>query len=244
MKEKPSYESEYSRINAVIERNKCRYQLNGVAWMDWEDVKQVIRLHIYRKWHMWNPERPLEPWINIICINQIRNIVRNNWSNYARPCLRCKCYQGDDCCSLLISGCIGLGCKEYKKWWFTKRGAVDLKVSYSMADHEEEIPPLVKQEGVDEVILRELLTYLEKKYGEIDRFIFESFFLTCIAEKEIVRKVKETHGVKITLNYIRLKKRELKKDAIRFLTETEIIDNPDGDEEEIPEADDSSREDC
>ena len=41
--------------------------------MDYDDVSQIIRLHIYKKWDMYDPAKPLAPWLNRIITNQIKN---------------------------------------------------------------------------------------------------------------------------------------------------------------------------
>lgn len=215
--EKPSYESMYPRINAVIEKNKRRYQLEGVTWMGWEDVEQIIRIHIYKKWHMWDATKPLEPWINTITINQIKNIVRNNWSNYARPCLKCEFYKGDELCGNLRSGNIGPECPMYKKWMRGKRYAIDLKVSYSMTGHEEEISPQVEGEGMEDLILNEFLLLLEKEYEPLELFLFKKFFISSANDEEIIQEVKKRFNKKITLSTLKSRRREMKKDGAALL---------------------------
>lgn len=217
MENKPTYEEMYSRINTVIQKNKHRYQLEGVTWMDWEDVAQIIRTHIYKKWHMWDASKQLEPWINRIAINQIKNIVRNNWSNYVRPCLKCEFYKGDDLCGKLRSGNIGPACLPYKKWMKGKRYAIDLKVSYSMTDHEEEIAPQIEEEGMDSLILKEFLAVLEKKYEPIDFFIFKQCFTTSETDEDIINNVKSIFDKKISLNTLKCKRREMKKEGSALL---------------------------
>lgn len=223
-KEKPSYESMYPRINAVIEKNRRRYQLEGVTWMDWEDVEQIVRFHIYKKWHMWDSSKALEPWINTITINQIKNIVRNNWSNYVRPCLKCEFYKGDELCGKLQSGNIGPACALYKKWMKGKRYAIDLKVSYSITDHEEEIAPQIEEEGMDNLILKEFLLMLEKKYEPLEFFLFKEFFMSSNTDEEIMRNAKKHFNKKITLSTLKTRRREMKKEGIALLKKTYNIE--------------------
>ena len=53
-------------IEIAIRKQRSRWRLDCISWFDFEDVEQVIKLHIYNKWDMWDQKRPLEPWINII----------------------------------------------------------------------------------------------------------------------------------------------------------------------------------
>ena len=86
---KPKYEDFHSDILAEIEKRRPKWQLSSLAWMDFDDVKQIISAHISVKWHQWDPVRPLIPWVNKIITNQFKNILRNNYSNFVRPCLSC-----------------------------------------------------------------------------------------------------------------------------------------------------------
>ena len=67
-------------IENAIRKQRSRWRLDCIAWFDFEDVEQIIKLHIYKKWDMWKQELPLEPWINTIVTNQISYLVRNHYS--------------------------------------------------------------------------------------------------------------------------------------------------------------------
>ena len=85
--EKPSFEDSIDVINVEINKRKGKWNLTVLAWMDFQDVSQILRIHIFKKWDLYDPEKPLAPWINRIISNQIKNLIRNNYGNYARPCL-------------------------------------------------------------------------------------------------------------------------------------------------------------
>ena len=85
-KKKKSFEEMYETIDCVIKKRKNKWKLKAIAWFDFEDIEQLIKLHVYKKWDLWDQKRPIEPWINKITTNQIRNIIRNNYTSFARPC--------------------------------------------------------------------------------------------------------------------------------------------------------------
>ena len=60
-----------------------------MPWIAFEDVEQIIRVHIYQKWSQWDQKRDLKPWINKIITNQFKNILRNYYLNFAKPCSSC-----------------------------------------------------------------------------------------------------------------------------------------------------------
>lgn len=126
-------------IEAAIRKQRSRWRLDCIAWFDFEDVEQVIKLHIYKKWNMWDQDRPLEPWINIIVTNQIRNLVRNHYGNYIRPCAGCKYNLGDDACGYTPSKLQNSECGKYRDWEKTKKAAFDLKITVPSENHMFEI---------------------------------------------------------------------------------------------------------
>jgi DNA-directed RNA polymerase specialized sigma24 family protein len=100
--------------------------------MDFNDVEQKLRLHIFKKWEKWNPEMALLPWLNTVITNQIINLVRNNYSNYARPCLNCPHNAGGNNCKLY--NVQSSKCADYAKWEKTKKHAYDVKLPVSVND--------------------------------------------------------------------------------------------------------------
>ena len=112
-----------------------------MAWLDFDDVCQIIRAHIYRKWEQWDQKRPLKPWLNKIIANQFKNILRNHYSNFARPCLNCP-FNSDteyDLCSFTQSGLQDHTCPLYAKWEKTKKHAYNVKITLSLENHSHQI---------------------------------------------------------------------------------------------------------
>ena len=86
-KKKIPYEDKKDIIDAELKKRRGKWFLNSVSWIDFDDVCQIIRAHIHKKWEQWDQTRALEPWLNRIISNQLKNILRNNYSNFSRPCL-------------------------------------------------------------------------------------------------------------------------------------------------------------
>jgi len=74
---KIQYEDKIDIINEEIRKRKNKWFLDSMPWISFEDVEQIIRLHIYQKWDKWDQKRDLKPWINKIITNQFKNILRN-----------------------------------------------------------------------------------------------------------------------------------------------------------------------
>lgn len=129
--EKPSFEECICIIDAELAKRKSKWRLSAIAWMDYEDVCQKIRLHIFNKWTQWDPNRGLlVPWVNRIITNQMTNLVRNNYSSFSRPCLQCPHNQGGNLCELYNTQCSE--CPAYAKWEKSKKSAHDIKMPISI----------------------------------------------------------------------------------------------------------------
>ena len=92
---KIEFENHIQVIDAEINKRRSKWNLSVLAWMDFQDVAQILRIHIYKKWHLYDQSKPLGPWLNRIISNQIKNLIRNNYGNYCRPCLKCAAAEGE-----------------------------------------------------------------------------------------------------------------------------------------------------
>jgi hypothetical protein len=137
MAKKPTFESLIDAINSEIIKRKSKWNLTAINWMDFSDVSQILRIHIYKKWHLYDHKKPLAPWVNRIISNQIKNLIRNNYSNFTRPCLKCAAAEGDDGCSIYSSQ--SNNCPLYANWEKSKKNAHDTKLTLSIENHSQEI---------------------------------------------------------------------------------------------------------
>ena len=136
-KNKIKFEACINLINTEILKRKNKWTLSTLNWIDFEDVSQIIRFHIYKKWNLYDEKKPMLPWINRIISNQIKNLIRNNYGNYARPCLKCAAASGESECR--IYGKQDQSCPMFNNWTKTKKNAYDLKMAVSIEDHSYEI---------------------------------------------------------------------------------------------------------
>lgn len=186
--EKKSYEDYQEEIDNELKKRQGKWRLNSIAWMDYDDVCQIIRAHIYKKWDQWDQIRPLAPWINKIITNQIKNLLRNHYQNYAKPCVNCPFNVSggmDDACSFTPSGLQDNHCPLFKKWSKSKKYAYSVKLPLSIEDNINKIskhdPNYLYsiEDGVEKVnkILKEKLN--EKQY-----FIYKILFIDRLEEED------------------------------------------------------------
>ena len=103
-------------INEEIKKRRQKWGLKEVSSLDYDDVSQILRLHIYTKWNQWDQSRPLTNWINRIITNRTKNLVRDNFGNVAPPCVgkpQCVYNLGSNLCAFTASGVKCSECKLY-----------------------------------------------------------------------------------------------------------------------------------
>ena len=71
--QRPQFEDCIGIIDTELAKRKGKWNLTSIAWMDWQDVCQIIRTHIWIKWNKYDPKKSLQPWVSTIITNQLRN---------------------------------------------------------------------------------------------------------------------------------------------------------------------------
>jgi len=138
MSDKKIYEDYSGDIDTAIKRQRSRWRLDAVKWFDFDDVSQVIKSHIAVKWHMWDQERPIGPWLNRVITNKIWNLIRNHYGSYVKPCVYCE-YARDNNCLFTASGSQDTSCPEYAKWSKKKKYGLELRTATSLEDSKIQI---------------------------------------------------------------------------------------------------------
>ena len=168
---KKNFEDFIDIIDAELNKRKTKWTLTSINWLDWDDVSQIIRIHIYNKWHLYDQTKPIYGWLNTIITNQTRNLIRNLYSNFARPCL--KCYAAID-----ISGCKIYGeqcskCPLFDNWKKRREPAAHVKIPVAIENHVDEVKTIFDTNSdisrhIDMVhkVMKQVLKPLEYKVYE------------------------------------------------------------------------------
>jgi len=186
-----TYEDFSEVIDAAIRRQQYKWRLNAVRWFDFDDVQQIIKLHISRKWHMWDQERPLEPWIG-----------RNHYGNYVNPCPD---YQFSNHDSSICPIC--------QKWEKSKKAALEIKIPLSTEDFVKEV---TSKQYVD----FDFNSSLEKLDGEMKRRlsnIHYTAYRMLYFDKNNEEDVAKFMGYKISAQKRKLGYRQVKNLKKKFL---------------------------
>ena len=185
--QKPSFEESLDIIDKEIAKRRSKWTLTSLTWMDFDDVSQIIRVHIYKKWELYDPNKPIEPWINKIITRQIQNIVRNNFSNYARPCLKCVASIPDDGCELYEIQCNA--CPLFKVWETRKKPAYDVRLPLSMEHHAHEVSEKFDS-SIDTISsIVKLNQKLKKILKPVEWIVYDSIFMKGETDAEVAKKL-------------------------------------------------------
>jgi DNA-directed RNA polymerase specialized sigma24 family protein len=179
---KASFESKILEINQEINKRKHKWNLTTLAWMDFSDVSQILRIHIYKKWDMYDQKQPLAPWINRIVSNQIKNLIRNNYGNYSRPCLKCAAAENEDGCTIYSSQCNK--CPLYAKWEKSKKSAHDIKLPVTLENHTQEVHNIIEDEIDIERAAKNIHAKMHQILKPIEWKFYELYYIKHKSEEE------------------------------------------------------------
>ena len=226
---KITYEEKIDIINEEIRKRKNKWFLDSIPWISFEDVEQIIRLHIYHKWHQWDQERELKPWINKIISNQFKNILRNFYLNFAKPCSSCpfdSSMSGENLCSFTKSGAQDNTCPLHAKWEKSKKSAHDVKIPLRLDAKEYESTEFSANTfNVDHAIVA-VQKYLKEDLSERHYKIYKMLFIENLDEdvvaKELGYKTNES-GRKAGYKQIKNMRKFFKEKVIKIIKSKDII---------------------
>jgi len=233
---KYTYEDKYEIVDQELRKRKKKWFLTSVAWFDFEDVEQIIRTHIHKKWSMWDQSRPLEPWLNRVISNQIKNILRNNYYYFAKPCISCPfneskeiaSFDGEsDDCSFTPSGKQCVECPLYQKWSKSKKNAYDVKIPVTLENHtnyafSDENNVIFNLENS----IKKLEKYLKKSLSEKDFLCYEMLFIKKMTDDEVSQAlgfISNEEGRKAGYKQLKNIKKKIKEQAIKLIENKDII---------------------
>jgi hypothetical protein len=213
---KPTFEEKYEEIHTLIQRRRYKWQLKGISSLDFDDIIQIILLHIFVKWEQYNPSLPLPQWVNKIISSQLINLTRNNFYKFARPCLRCAFNKNsDDSCEYTKSKIQDSSCIVYKKWEQKKKSSYDINLALPMANHENEVNSLPGQNCNLERAIQEFHEKMKLVLTKTEYKVYDLLFIQKVTEveaaKEMGYKTSESCRKVGYNNFLRFKKRIMEK---------------------------------
>lgn len=117
--------------------------MDSISHINWEDVEQIIRTHIFIKWEKWDQTKNFDRYWGRAIDNQIKNIKKSIFGRFVSPCGDCKFNLGDGKCAKNESGAQTNECDLYAKWEKKKKSGYNLLLARStnetFQDDEQEI---------------------------------------------------------------------------------------------------------
>lgn len=132
------FEERYGLIVNEINKRKNKWTL---ASLDFEDVTQIILIRIFQKYDTYDENLgPFVKWVNRVISNAIKNILRDNYTKFSRPCiLGCPFNLGDDACSYTASKKQCSECPIFARWKIRKEDHFNVAQSLPLENHVQEI---------------------------------------------------------------------------------------------------------
>lgn len=228
------YEDKSQEIDLEIKKRRGKWFLDSLAWFDFEDVEQIIKAHIHKKWHQWDQSRSLKPWINKIITNQMKNILRNNYSNFVRPCLNCpfnqSCATKDggeaSLCGFTKTGLQDSSCPLYAKWEKTKKSAYGIKMALTLENHTNEVQAMEDNNFNIMDAQDKLNFFMKKELSEKQFLVYKLLFIDNKDEEEVAGEMgykTSEKGRKAGYKQIKNLKKIFKQKAQEILDKEDVI---------------------
>ncbi len=182
------FDSQRDYLEELLKKYRPKWQLSALAWMDYDDVCQIIRIHIHNKWHLWDQSRPFKPWASMIISNQIKNLIRNNYSSFAKPCLRCPHNMGANSCEFTKSQEQDESCPDFAKWRKKKERAYNIKLPLALEEGVSTgtatIKDFVDYDGSAQKLHKLVMDQLSDKHKKI----YYMLYVENIEENDVAKK--------------------------------------------------------
>lgn len=186
-KRKLKYEDCVNLIDLEIAKRRGKWNLKIINWMDFDDVSQILRFHIFKKWSLYDQSQPLQPWLNRIISNQIKNLIRNNYGNYVKPCLKCAASEHEDMCS--IYGSQNSTCPLYRNWEKGKKSAYQTKLPVSLDNHLVEISSKESEDINFEKAFEQIQEKIQPLLKPTEKKVFQYVFIEKLSEEQAAKKL-------------------------------------------------------
>jgi RNA polymerase sigma factor (sigma-70 family) len=188
LKNKLKFEDFIEIIDAEINKYRNKWFIAESCAIDFEDVSQIIRIHIFKKWHLFDESKKIEPWLNAIISNQIKNLIRNNYGNYSKPCNKCGAAKGNDGCEIYSIQCSG--CPLYARWEKTKRHGFNLRKCQSIEENIDRVHAQEEYSSILEKNIEKLNELLPSILKENEHKFYKLYFVDRCSDNEIALKMK------------------------------------------------------
>lgn len=140
MTNKQLYEDKSKEIDSILHSKRSFWTLDAISHIGYDDVCQIIRIHIHAKFEQWKQNEPFAPWASRLINNQIINLKTKFYGKHAPPCVQCEFNLGGGQCSFTSSRQTDSECEKFKKWKLKKESAYRIMLAESTDKSYDEDP--------------------------------------------------------------------------------------------------------
>lgn len=225
----PTFEESLPIIEEEIAKRKNRWQLNSITHIDFDEVRQILLIHLNEKWRLWKQDRPLKNWLNRVISNRIANLVRDNYGNLAPPCSKCPMNQGGNLCSWTSSGEKNSECPSYSSWERCKKVGYELRLPSSI-DNPNDYASFSLHSDVVEIDLEKSIERFDKELKKVlsknNYKAYRLLFIEKASEEEVAKELGFTTsevGRKAGYKQIYNIRKKILEESRKILAEKEIF---------------------
>ena len=180
------FEDKAEVIAKVIKSKEGFWKLNSLAYIDYDDVAQIILHHVYKKFDQWDQSRPIENWVSRIASHKIINLIRDHYGRVAPPCNDCPFNAGGNLCSYTKSGIRSSECQSYRKWEKKKKNGYEMKLATCL----DEAPQISGDISFDfekgiETLNAEMKSKLNKRLWKA----YQLLYIEKISDEEAIKRI-------------------------------------------------------
>lgn len=187
-------------ISLEIKKRKNKWLLNRITWIDYDDVVQIILLHIYIQWDKCDQSKEILRYINKTITYQTINIVRNIWGNYRSICSQCKANEGGGSCRI-YGNTQSFNCPLYENWAKSKKvykEAINLPLSLEELEESHKSQLVTCSSSFQNYNTKKLFELMKPPMlTEFQYKVFSWMYIDNLEDSEIIKKLgyKESKSV-------------------------------------------------
>lgn len=182
-----SFESKIGVIDNELRKRRGKWQLKARVDLDFDDVEQILRIHINEKWCQWDQTRPLEPWLNRTITRQISNLLRNLYGGFSRPCLKCAANEGGELCSIYRVQCAQ--CPLYSKWTKRKKHAYDVKIPLPLENHTQEVESIPSDFIDYDKSTKTIHDKMQARLSNVQKKVYVMLYIDNLSEDDVALRM-------------------------------------------------------
>lgn len=191
-----TFDEAYPRLEKLVEKRRGKWTLSRLKYINFDDIKTEILVHIYKKWGLYDQSRSLEAWASTIITNQMINRLRNHYGKYVRPCIGCAFAEGDNLCKRTKSGIQSDECSWYAEWVVKKKDAYEIQFAQELDAEIEDgyinsrKPEYDTSKELDfEIIIEKIADRVKNELAPVAYKAFVYLYIEKVSEEEVAKRL-------------------------------------------------------